>query len=58
MPPANGLFTSIGTTFTMPNGATVTRRETPYPPVAAVQKTSENFLAVAPLAAPRSITAM
>ena len=36
---ANGLFSSIGTTFTTPNGATVTRREAPYRPVAAVQKT-------------------
>lgn len=35
---ANGLFTSIGTTFDTPNGATVTRRETSYLPVAAVQK--------------------
>ncbi len=35
---ANGLFSSIGTTFTTPNGATVTRREAPYLPVAAVQK--------------------
>ena len=34
---ANGLFTSIGTTFTTPNGQTVTRLEAPYLPVAAVQ---------------------
>ena len=43
---ANGLFSSIGTTFTTPNGATVTRRESPYLPVAAVQKTTDNFLSV------------
>ena len=36
---ANGLFTSIGTTFTTPTGATV-NRESPYLPVAAVQKTT------------------
>jgi len=34
---AKGLFTSIGTTFTTPNGQTVTRLEAPYLPVAAVQ---------------------
>jgi len=27
---ASGLFTSVGTTFSTPNGATITRRETPY----------------------------
>jgi hypothetical protein len=43
---ADGLFTSIGTTFNTPNGATVTRREAPYLPVAAVQKTTDNFLTV------------
>jgi len=53
---ANGLFSSIGTTFTTPNGATVTRRETPYLPVAAVQKTTDNYLAVATDASARRIT--
>jgi hypothetical protein len=43
---ANGLFSSIGTTFNTPNGATVTRREAPYLPVAAVQKATDNFLSV------------
>ena len=43
---ANGLFTSIGTTFTTPNGATVTRRQPTYLPVAAVQKTTDNYLTV------------
>src|SRR5467141_1554671 len=35
---ANGLFPRVGTTFKTPNGATVTRLEAPYLPVAAVQK--------------------
>ena len=52
---ANGLFSSIGTTFTTPNGATVTRRESPYLPVAAVQKTTDNYLAVAADASARRI---
>lgn len=53
---ANGLFGSIGTTFTTPNGATVTRREAPYLPVAAVQKTTDNYLAVATDATARRIS--
>ena len=44
---ANGLFSSIGTTFTTPNGATVTRQQPTYLPAAAVQKTTDNYLAVA-----------
>lgn len=52
---ANGLFTSIGTTFNTPNGAKVTRRETTYLPVAAVQKTTDNFLAVTTDATARRI---
>jgi hypothetical protein len=52
---ANGLFSSIGTTFTTPNGATVTRREAPYLPVAAVQKTTDNYLEVATDASARRI---
>lgn len=52
---ANGLFSSIGTTFTTPNGATITRRETPYLPVAAVQKTADNFRSVSADAATRRI---
>ena len=36
---ASGLFHSIGTTFSTPNGTTVTRLQAPYLPVAAVQKT-------------------
>ena len=52
---ANGLFSSIGTTFTTPNGATVTRREAPYLPVAAVQKTTDNFLSVSTDATARRV---
>ena len=52
---ANGLFSSIGTTFTTPNGATVTRREAPYLPVAAVQKATDNYLAVVADASARRI---
>ena len=52
---ANGLFTSIGTTFNTPNGANVTRREAPYLPVAAVQKTTDNFLSVSTDATARRI---
>ena len=44
---ANGLFQSVGTTFSTPNGSTVTRRQPTYLPVAAVQKTTDNYLAVA-----------
>lgn len=52
---ANGLFSSISTTFTTPNGATVTRREAPYLPVAAVQKTTDNFLSVSTDATSRRV---
>jgi hypothetical protein len=52
---ANGLFASIGTTFDTPNGATVTRREAPYLPVAAVQKTTDNFRSVSTDATARRI---
>jgi len=37
------------------NGATVTRREAPYLPVAAVQKTTDNFLSVSTEATARRI---
>src|SRR2546430_3614000 len=52
---ANGLFSSIGTTFTTPNGRRVTRLEAPYLPVAAVQKTTDNFLSVSTDATERRI---
>jgi Domain of unknown function (DUF4141) len=52
---ANGLFSSIGTTFNTPNGATITRREATYLPVAAVQKTTDNFLSVSTDATTRRV---
>ena len=52
---AGGLFHSVGTTFKTPNGATVTRQEGAYRPVAAVQKTTDNFLSVSTDATARRI---
>src|SRR6266850_6709097 len=52
---ASGLFHSIGTTFETPNGHTVTRLEAPYLPVAAVQKTTDNYLSVSTDATARRI---
>jgi hypothetical protein len=52
---ANGLFHSVGTTFTTPDGQTITRLTTPYLPVAAVQKTTDNYLAVSTDAAARRV---
>jgi hypothetical protein len=52
---ANGLFHSVGTTFTTPNGVTVTRQQPTYLPVAAVQKTTENYLSVSTDATSRRI---
>ncbi len=52
---ANGLFTSIGKTFNTLNGKAVTRLEGPYLPVAAVQKTTDNFLSVSTDATARRI---
>ncbi len=51
----NGLFHSVGTTFTTPDGQTVTRLQAPYLPVAAVQKTTDNYLAVSTDAAARRV---
>ena len=50
-----GLFQSVGTTFTTPGGQTITRQQTPYLPLAAVQKTTDNYLAVSTDAAARRI---
>jgi len=50
-----GLFQSIGTTFTTPDGQTITRQQTPFLPVAAVQKTTDNYLSVASDAAARRV---
>ena len=52
---ANGLFHSVGTTFTTPNGVTVTRQQPTYLPVAAVQKTTDNYLSVSTDATSRRI---
>ena len=52
---ASGLFHSIGTTFNTPNGTTVTRLQAPYLPVAAVQKTTDNYLSVSTDATARRI---
>ena len=52
---ASGLFHSIGTTFTTPNGQTVTRQQATYLPVAAVQKTTDNYLSVSTDATARRV---
>lgn len=52
---ANGLFQSIGTAFTTPNGQTVTRLQTPFKPIAAVQKTTDNYLSVSTDATARRV---
>jgi len=52
---AGGLFASIGTTFNTPGGQTITRPTDPYKPVAAVQRTTDNYLAVATDAAARRV---
>jgi hypothetical protein len=53
---ANGLFERVGTSFQTPNGQAVNRRESPYLPVAAVQKTTENYLSVTSDANARRVT--
>jgi hypothetical protein len=52
---ASGLFHSVGTTFTTPDGRTVTRQEAAYLPVAAIQKTTDNYLSVSTDATARRI---
>ena len=52
---ASGLFHSVGTTFTTPNGVTVTRQQPTYLPVAAVQKTTDNYLSVSTDATARRV---
>ncbi|MBI1178355.1 DUF4141 domain-containing protein [bacterium] len=52
---AGGLFQKVGTAFNTPGGTTVNRPETPYLPVAAVQKTTDNFLSVSTDATARRI---
>lgn len=51
----DGLFHSVGTTFTTPDGQTITRQQAPYLPVAAVQKTTDNYLSVSTDAAARRV---
>lgn len=51
-----GLFHVIGEEFTTPGGITIARREEPYRPVAAVQKTTGNYLNVSADAAARRAT--
>ena len=52
---AGGLFHSVGTTFNTPNGQTVTRQQAAYLPVAAVQKTTDNYLTVSTDATTRRV---
>jgi hypothetical protein len=52
---ASGLYRSVGTQFTTPGGRTVIRRREPYIAVAAVQKTTDNYLAVSTDAAARRV---
>ncbi len=51
----NGLFQAVRGQFTTPNGASVQRREQPYRPIAAVQKTTDNYLNVSKDAASRRV---
>ena len=50
-----GLFQSVGTKFTTPDGKTITRTQTPFLPVAAVQKSTDNYLSVSTDAAARRV---
>ena len=52
---AGGLFQSIGTTFTTPDGQTITRRQNTFKPVAAVQKITDNYLSVSTDATARRV---
>jgi hypothetical protein len=51
-----GLFQSVGTTFTTPGGQTITRQQTPYLPLAAVQNTTDNYLSVSADAGARRVS--
>ena len=53
---AHGLYQSVGAEFSTPGGQTVQRRQEPYLPVAAVQKTTDNYLTVSTEAAARRVT--
>jgi membrane-associated HD superfamily phosphohydrolase len=50
-----GLFRKVGEEFTTPGGQKVLRAEAPYLAVAAVQKTTENFLSVSTDTASRRV---
>jgi len=52
---AGGLFHSVGTTFNTPQGQTVNRQTVTYLPIAAVQKTTDNYLTVSTDAAARRV---
>ncbi|MFO1501071.1 MAG: DUF4141 domain-containing protein [Verrucomicrobiota bacterium] len=52
---AGGLFQSVGSTFTTPDGQTVARRQAPYLPIAAAQKTTDNYLSTSTDAAARRV---
>ena len=52
---AGGLFQSVGTTFTTPDGQTITRQTAPFKAIAAVQKTTDNYLSVSTDAATRRV---
>ena len=52
---ASGLFHGVGTTFTTPNGQTVARQQAPYLSIAAVQKTTDNYLSVSTDATARRV---
>ena len=52
---AGGLFANIGTTFNTPGGQTITRPAEPFKPIAAVQQTTDNYLAVATDSAARRV---
>ena len=51
----NGLYQAINEQFTTPNGVAVQRRNQPYRSIAAVQKTTDNYLDVSKDAAIRRV---
>ncbi|MBX3732849.1 MAG: hypothetical protein KF791_09665 [Verrucomicrobiae bacterium] len=50
-----GLYRAVGEVFSTPGGAVIQRRPEPYRPVAAIQQTAANYLAVAKDAAGRRV---
>src|SRR5262249_27258462 len=51
----HGLFQNIGTSFTTPGGQRIPLSQTPYRPLAAVQKRTDNSLTVQSDRAPRRV---